>query len=97
VPAGSSRPVADENTQDSPSGISQRACCCLAPPVVRVAMPPTSERSYPVDLWLCGHHYRVCQDALASAGATIRHLPGRVDLVATAVFDVANRSRADVI
>jgi hypothetical protein len=60
-------------------------------------MPPTAERPHPVDLWLCGYHYRVCQDALASAGATIRHLPGRADLAATVLFDVAYRSRADVI
>jgi hypothetical protein len=60
-------------------------------------MPHTAERPYPVDLWLCGHHYRVCQDALARAGAMIQHLPGRADLAGTAVFEVAGRSRADVI
>ena len=60
-------------------------------------MPPTAERRYPVDLWLCGHHYRVCQDALASADATIQHLPGRPDLAATALLDVAGRCRADII
>jgi hypothetical protein len=65
--------------------------------VVQVMMPPTAERLYPVDLWLCGHHYRVCQDALASAGATFQHLPGRPDLAATALFDVADWCRADVI
>jgi hypothetical protein len=60
-------------------------------------MPPTAERPYPVDLWLCGHHYEVCQDALASAGATIQHLPDRADRAATARFDVGGRYRADVI
>jgi hypothetical protein len=65
--------------------------------VVQVMMPPTAERPYPVDLWLCGHHYRVCQDALASAGAPFQHLPGRPDLAATALFDVADWCRADVI
>ena len=59
-----------------------------------VIMPPTAERPQPVDLWLCGHHYRVCQVALASAGASVRHLPERADLAATALFDVADRSRA---
>jgi hypothetical protein len=97
TPADSSRPIAAENTQNSPSGIGQRACCCPAPPVVQVMMPHTAERPYPVDPWLCGHHYRVCQDALACAGAMIQHLPGRADLAAMARFDVADRSRADVI
>lgn len=60
-------------------------------------MPPTAERPHPVDLWLCAHHYRVCQDALVSVGATVRHLPGRADQAATVLFDVADRSRADVI
>ena len=60
-------------------------------------MPPTAERPYPVDLWLCGHHYRICQDALASAGATIQHLRGGADQAATARFGVADRSRAEVI
>ena len=97
MPPDSSSPSADESTQNSSSGIDQRACCCPAPPVVQVMMPATAERPHPVDLWLCGHHYRVCQDALASAGATIQHLPGRADLAATTLFDVADRSRADVI
>jgi hypothetical protein len=97
TPADSNGPTADENAQNSPSVMGQRACCCPAPPVVQVMMPPTAERPYPVDLWLCGHHYRVCEDALASAGATIQHLPGRADLAVTAQFDAADRSRADVI
>lgn len=97
TPPDCSSPLADESIQNSPSGSSQRACCCPAPPVVQVVMPPTAERPHPVDLWLCGHHYRICRDALACADATVRHLPGRADLAAMAVFDVADRSRADVI
>jgi hypothetical protein len=37
--------------------------------VVRVVMPPAPARPHPVDLLLCGHHYRVSRDALAAAGA----------------------------
>lgn len=32
-------------------------------------MPPVPGRPYPVDLWLCGHHYRTSLEALSSAGA----------------------------
>ena len=97
APPDSSSPAAYENTQNSPSGPGQSACCCPAPPVVQVILPPTAQRPHPVDLWLCAHHYRVCQDALASAGATIQHLRGSADLAATALSGVADRSRADVI
>jgi len=32
-------------------------------------MPPVPGRPYPVDLWLCGHHYRSSVTALDAAGA----------------------------
>ena len=35
-------------------------------------MPATAARPHPVDLWLCGHHYRVAQKALAAAGAGVQ-------------------------
>ncbi len=34
-------------------------------------MPPTAARPHPVDLLLCGHHYRASQAALRAAGATV--------------------------
>jgi hypothetical protein len=34
-------------------------------------MPVTSTRPRPVDLWLCGHHYRVSRQALDATGATV--------------------------
>lgn len=34
-------------------------------------MPVTSTRPRPVDLWLCGHHYRTSRQALDAAGATV--------------------------
>jgi hypothetical protein len=39
--------------------------------VVTVVMPPTSARPHPVDLLLCGHHYRACWAALTAAGVTV--------------------------
>jgi hypothetical protein len=51
--------------------VADRACCCLAKPVVMVVLPPTNRRPHPVDLLLCGHHYHVSKDALATATAKI--------------------------
>ncbi len=34
-------------------------------------MPASASRPQPVELWLCGHHYRVSQAALARAGAAV--------------------------
>ena len=48
-----------------------RACCCPARPVVKVIMPPTPSRPHPVDLWLCGHHYRASLSSLQLAGASV--------------------------
>ena len=55
--------------QGSPLTLADRACCCPARPVVRVIMPPARGRPHPVDLLLCGHHYRVSRAALRAAGA----------------------------
>jgi hypothetical protein len=51
--------------------VADRACCCPAWPVVTVIMPPAPGRPYPVDLLLCGHHFRVSQAALTAAGAAV--------------------------
>lgn len=51
--------------------VPSRACCCPARPVVKVIMPPTADRPRPVDLWLCGHHYRASFAALQLVGARI--------------------------
>ncbi len=52
-------------------GIAERACCCPARPVVRVVMPATASRPVPVDLLLCGHHFRASRAALLAAGAAV--------------------------
>ena len=54
-----------------PITVNESACCCPARPMVTVMMPPTASRPYPVDLLLCGHHYRVSQAALRAAGAVV--------------------------
>jgi hypothetical protein len=54
-------------------------------------MPPTPDRPHPVDLLLCGHHYRVSRRALTAAGARILNLPGRADAAAAALFDDIHR------
>ena len=54
-----------------PIDVGARACCCPARPVVTVVMPPTARRPYPVDLLLCGHHFRASQAALQAAGAAV--------------------------
>jgi hypothetical protein len=63
-------------TAAAPSDLASRACCCAARPVVRVIMPPTSERAHKTDLLLCGHHYRASRHALKAASAAICALPG---------------------
>lgn len=45
----------------------------------KVMMPPTATRPRPVDLWLCGHHYRASRAALESAGATVHPLAAAAD------------------
>ena len=63
--------VDDPGHWAKPLALAGRACCCPARPVVTVVMPPTAARRHPVDLLLCGHHYRVCRAALTAAGATV--------------------------
>jgi hypothetical protein len=61
--------------------------------VVRAIMPPTPERPHPVDLLLCGHHYRVSRQALAAAGADIYSVPGKAEAAAAALFDDVHQHR----
>ena len=62
---------------DSPPGrarplsYTDRACCCPARPVVTVVIPAAHGRPRPVDLLLCGHHYRASRVALHTAGADV--------------------------
>jgi len=63
---------------DRPWPPGERACCCPAGPVVAAVMPPTAARSHPVDLLLCGHHYRASRGALAAAGAIVLDQTGAI-------------------
>jgi len=65
-------------------GVGERACCCPARPVVRVMMPATATRPEPVDLLLCGHHYRASQAALRAAGAVVYDQKGTLIMDAAA-------------
>jgi hypothetical protein len=73
-------------------GATERACCCPARPVVRIVMPATATRPEPVDLLLCGHHYRAGQAALRAAGATAYDERGAL-LMAGAAASAARRHR----
>jgi hypothetical protein len=52
---------------------AERACCCSARPAVVAVFPARPGRSDPVDLLLCGHHYRECRAGLAVAHCLPRH------------------------
>jgi hypothetical protein len=60
--------------------VPSRSCCCPARPAVKVLMPPTTARRHPVDLWLCGHHYRASLAALLAVGASVEDLAMTADL-----------------
>jgi hypothetical protein len=61
----------DDLLPSMPHVVADRACCCPARPVVTVIMPPAPGRPHPVDLLLCGHHFRASQAALTAAGAAV--------------------------
>jgi hypothetical protein len=69
--AGKARPSEELAEIGMAIGAGERACCCPAWPVVRAVMPATASRPEPVDLLLCGHHYRTGQTALRAAGAAV--------------------------
>jgi len=64
-------PVGDAADWAWPLALAERGCCCPARPVVTVVMPPVPGRPYPIDLLLCGHHYRASEIVLLAAGATV--------------------------
>ena len=86
----------DDLLPDSEAGYEDRACCCPAHPVVRVIMPSAPGRRPPVDLLLCGHHYRVSRQALAAARARVENLPGKADAAEAALLETVHRDHAEV-
>ncbi len=73
--------------QIPPSPPEFHACCCPGRPVVRVIMPASATRPSPVDLLLCGHHYRVSQQTITAAHGTVQVLPERSADAAAALFN----------
>jgi hypothetical protein len=69
--AGTCNELTAELEWGVPLTADARACCCPARPAVTVVMPPTAGRPHPVDLLLCGHHFRVGQASLQAAGAVV--------------------------
>ena len=67
----------------APLVVAARACCCPARPAVTVVMPPTASRPHPVDLLLCGHHFRVSQAGLKAAGAAAYDQAGLLIMAGT--------------
>jgi hypothetical protein len=65
----------DDAMQNS-KPVPDQACCCPARAVVRLVMPPTAGRRHRTELLLCGHHYRLSRQALATANAAVSALPG---------------------
>lgn len=63
-----------EDLRFTDPSVPSRSCCCPARPTVKVIMPPAAGRAHPVDLWLCGHHYRASLAALIAAGASVEEL-----------------------
>lgn len=51
------------------------ACCCPAAPMVQLVLARPDGRP-PVELLLCGHHYRISADALTTGGATAYDVDG---------------------
>lgn len=58
----------------SDPSVPSKACCCPARPAVKVTLPPGAGHPHPVELWLCGHHYRASAVALKRAGAAVEDL-----------------------
>jgi hypothetical protein len=77
-----------------PLTVADRACCCPARPVVRVIMPPGPGRPGPVDLLLCGHHYRVSRAALRAAGAIVYDEAGLLITDRDVAYPAASRPSA---
>lgn len=51
--------------------LREQACCCASRPTFRVVMPASVDRTRPVDLLLCGHHYHASRERLATLGASV--------------------------
>ena len=74
--------------------VADRACCCLAQPVVTVVIPAARGCLHPVDLLLCGHHYRVGRTALHAIGADVYDRNGALIMTGAGERSPASRRPA---
>jgi len=65
--------------------------------VVTVVMPPTASRPHPVDLLLCGHHFRVSQASLQAAGADVYDKAGLLIIAGTKTADTAHATAGGLL
>lgn len=54
--------------------------------MLQVVLPAHAGRRRPVDMYLCGHHYRVSQEALRDRNASVFDVHGPVDVTALGIF-----------
>jgi hypothetical protein len=57
---------------------SQLACCCPAQPLDQVIFPTTTSHDQPVEVLLCGHHYRLSRATLLRVGSPIYDVTGQL-------------------
>ena len=55
-----------------------RSCCCPARPAVVALVPPGPGRPHRTDLLLCMHHFRGARQQLATAGASVLDMRGKL-------------------
>lgn len=68
----------DELSSNDPPQVAQRSDCCVAVAAYRVVLPATGSRTRPVELLLCGHHYRCSREALRRSDAVVTDLANMV-------------------
>ena len=90
--AAASGQLMTEQERAAPLDVAARACCCPARPVVTVVMPPTASRLHPVELLLCGHHFRASQASLQAAGAAAYDKTGMPIMTGTRTADAPGQS-----
>jgi hypothetical protein len=84
---GTPAPVQEQLPPADPK-VPSRSCCCPARPVVKIVMPPVPGRPHPVDLWLCGHHYRASRAALLLLNADVADVTQPVETAQDAFADI---------
>ncbi|HTW20044.1 MAG TPA: hypothetical protein VME70_07530 [Mycobacteriales bacterium] len=58
-------------------GRSSGSCCCPGKPAYQAVLRPRADRSAPVEIVLCAHHYRRSRSELDRIGGAIYDCSGR--------------------